>query len=384
MAVCLMISFSTIARAQQQASINLPGSGRLWGYAFGDYYYKAHSDTLNRGDANQYTGIQQGSNAFQFRRIYLGYDAPINRQFEAQLLLAAEDASDATQSGKLTFYIKLANLRWKNIWKGTDLVIGQQATPAFSMLEEPIWKYRSIERTIADIRRTPSYDLGVGLQGTFNPETKHVGYDLLVGNGTGAKPSTSRSKWFYADVWAKLFNEQVVVDLYTDYYRMHWQPGFHQSRNMWKLFAAYTTSSFTLGASAFINLLKDGMVQTYSGSQPADTLNQQASGVSFFVRGQLIANKLGYFARIDHYNPVNHKNLAADDEWIGLVSNYNPQNIERFITAGIDFTPTPQVHLMPNIWYNRYTSENSSLKGRTYRDYDLVYRITFYYVFGKK
>ncbi|HEV2355578.1 MAG TPA: hypothetical protein VGR89_15115, partial [Puia sp.] len=31
----------------------VPNSGRLWGYAFGDYFHKAHSDSLNRGGNNQ-------------------------------------------------------------------------------------------------------------------------------------------------------------------------------------------------------------------------------------------------------------------------------------------------------------------------------------------
>jgi hypothetical protein len=66
-------------------------SGRLWGYAFGDYYVKAHSDSLNRGNANQYTGIPTSRSAFQFRRIYLGYDYNISSKFSAELLLAAED-----------------------------------------------------------------------------------------------------------------------------------------------------------------------------------------------------------------------------------------------------------------------------------------------------
>ncbi|HVU84659.1 MAG TPA: hypothetical protein VHC50_07450, partial [Puia sp.] len=66
-------------------------SGRLWGYAFGDYYVKAHTDSLNRGNANQYTGIPANRSAFQFRRIYLGYDYNITDKFSAELLLAAED-----------------------------------------------------------------------------------------------------------------------------------------------------------------------------------------------------------------------------------------------------------------------------------------------------
>src|SRR5919206_2248000 len=66
-------------------------SGQLWGYVFGDYYYKAHSDPLNRGGANQYTGIEEGRNAFQIRRAYLGYNYNLHPKFSAELLLAAED-----------------------------------------------------------------------------------------------------------------------------------------------------------------------------------------------------------------------------------------------------------------------------------------------------
>ena len=186
-----------------------PNSGRIWGYVFGDYYYKAHSDSLNRGGNNQYTGVPQGRNAFQFRRIYLGYDYNISNKFSAELLLAAEDnfaafnpgsataaTGDETFNNKLSFFIKLANIRWKNIWKGTDLVIGEQATPSFPLLSEKIWSYRSIERTVADIRRTPSYDLGAGLQGVFDPKTKNFGYDILVANGSSAKAASTSFKWF--------------------------------------------------------------------------------------------------------------------------------------------------------------------------------------------
>src|SRR6478672_5693941 len=181
--VCIFLLLNN-ATAQTTQDTTFKPSGKLWGYAFGDYYYKAHSDALNRGGANQYTGIEQGRNAFQFRRIYLGYNYDISKKFSAEMLLAAEDnitnrsgatSGDLTSNNKLTFYIKLANLRWKNIWKGTDLVIGQQSTPAFALLIEPIWGYRSIERTITDIRRTPSFDLGVGLQGKFDPDEGNFG-----------------------------------------------------------------------------------------------------------------------------------------------------------------------------------------------------------------
>jgi hypothetical protein len=201
-------------------------TGRLWGYVFGDFYYKGHSDSLNRGGNNQYTGIPKDRNAFQFRRIYLGYDYNINKKFTAELLLAAEDnfpafnppssgaaSGDELLNNKETFFIKFANIKVHDLWKGTDLIVGLQATPAFPFISERIWAYRSIERTIADIRRTPSYDLGIGLRGVFDPKTKNFGYNLLVANGTSAKPASNNYKWFYGDIFGYFMNKRLVIDL---------------------------------------------------------------------------------------------------------------------------------------------------------------------------
>src|SRR6202012_5295724 len=85
---------------------------------------------------------------------------------------SAAASGDELLNNKESFFIKLANVRFKSIWKGTDLIVGEQGTTAFPGISEKVWNYRSIERTIADIRRTPSYDLGAGLQGTFDPATK--------------------------------------------------------------------------------------------------------------------------------------------------------------------------------------------------------------------
>ncbi len=111
----------------------MQNSGRLWGYAFGDFDYKSHSDSLTRGGSNQYTGIRPQTTMFQFRRIYLGYDYNISKKFVAELLLAAEDnfppgappvgsaagttttfsagnsTGDLLANQKFTFYIKNMN-----------------------------------------------------------------------------------------------------------------------------------------------------------------------------------------------------------------------------------------------------------------------------------
>ena len=390
-------------------------SGRIWGYAFGDFAYKTHKDSLNRGGSNQYTGIPKNRTTFQFRRIYLGYDYNISKKFSAELLLAAEDnfpagnpPSSGTASGdellnnKLTFYIKLANIRWKNIWKGTDLVVGQIATPAFPLLSERVWNYRSIERTIADIRRTPSYDMGAALQGVFDPKTKNYGYDLMVGNGSSAKPEGDNFKWFYGDVYAFFFNKKLVADVYADYERLNYTKTWQHSRQMWKGYIAYNSaatakgmdpgSGYTIGVEYFVNTLKNDNFAKRIGGGEVDTLTTAPSGLSMYIHGDIVKAKLRFFARVDLYNPNNKVNNNIYSKYTGNTGNYNDNSYslgtiptgdqtykQTFMTVGLDFMPTKNVHFMPNIWYNHYATQLPNANA----DHDLVWRLTFFFVFGK-
>lgn len=390
--VCLFLSallHANFAMAQQKAvtDSSFKPSGKLWGYTFGDYYYKAHADALHRGGGNQYTGIEKGRNAFQLRRVYLGYTYDISPAFTAEVLLAAEDnlttstgltTGDLLGDNKLSFYIKLANLRWKNIWKGTDLVVGQVATPAFSLVTEPIWGYRAVERTVADIRRTPSFDLGVALQGKFDNQA-NFGYNLMVGNGNGARPENDKFKWFYGDVFAKFLDKRLVLDLYADYNRLNQTATWHHARNMVKAFIAYTTPAFTVGVEAFTNHGKEDVIAM--NTLKRDTISAKAEAISAFIKGSIIKDKLGFFTRMDHYNPDVNYNNNVYTSYNGLTGSYEPNNKELFFTAGLDFTPVKNVHFIPNVWYNRYTSNHSGLTGSAYRDHDLVYRLTFFYVY---
>jgi hypothetical protein len=385
--ITLLYTLPGSSQEKAKADSSFKPSGKLWGLSFGDYYYKAHADALNRGGANQYTGIEQGRNAFQIRRVYLGYTYDISQSFSAELLLAAEDniinsngvaTGDLLGDNKLSLYIKLANLRWKNVWKGTDLVIGQVTTPAFSLVTEPVWGYRAVERTVADLRRTPSFDLGATLQGKFDSKA-NFGYNIMVANGNGARPENDKYKWFYGDVFAKFLDKRLVFDLYADYVRMNHTATWHHSHNMVKGFAAYTTPAFTVGVEAFTNHGKEDNVGI-NGAQK-DTINANAVAVSSFVKGVIIKDKLGFLLRVDDFNP----NVDFDNNlyasYKGLSANYEPNNRELFFTGGLDFTPVKNVHFIPNVWYNRYTSNQAGTSGNAYRDHDLVYRLTFYYVY---
>ena len=89
------------------------------------------------------------------------------------------------------------------------------------------------------------------------------------------------------------------VDIYADYQRLNWQPTWHHDRQMWKGYIAYTTPGLTIGAEAFINNIRhDTKGIRYAGTGAADTLNTKAEAISFYVHGNIVPNKLRYFARV--------------------------------------------------------------------------------------
>ena len=412
-------------------------SGKLWGYAFGDYAYKGGTDENNRGGSNQYTKVPKNANEFQWRRIYLGYDYNISAKFSAEFLLAAEDDwaagvegqsantantttgavslsgnGDVLPNTKFAPYIKLANIRWKNIIKRTDLVIGQSATPTFAkngsgMAAEEVWGYRSIERTITDIRRTSSYDMGIALQGKIG-EKENFGYVLMAANGTGAKPEGDMFKWFYGDIWAKFMNKKLIVDLYQDYAKLNWGDWvggpygnlLHHDRNMTKVFVAYTVPKFTIGVEYFMNTLMND-VKVTGLDKNTYYRTTKATGLSVFAKARVYKDKLGFFARYDNYDPTGNLSTMVGDanmkSYSALTSQYDPSNKEMFCTFGFDFTPHKNIHIMPNIWFNTYTSgvtaTDKNSKGTAYSSMssniapnigtDAVYRLTFYYIYGK-
>jgi len=378
-----LIGFGSFTAQAQYLSLSdsafnagAPMTGHVWGYVFGDYYYKAHSDELGRGGANQFTGFDKGANAFDIRRAYLGYDFRFNKTFSSEFLLTSENWET---SAKIAPTLKYANAQWNNIFKGSTLVLGLSATPAFSSSSEKIWGYRSIERTIADMHKTQSYDLGLALKGRFDSKGNY-GYHIMVGNGSSANADKNNFRKFYGSVYGLFLDKKIMVNLYADYERLDWLPSFHHAQNMEKILISYSGKSLNAGVEAFLRHGQNDIIAT-SITGVSDTVNANATGISLFVRGNLIREKLGFFARTDFFNPYSGFDNALT--YKGLSAQYDPNNKEQFITAGLDFTPIKNVHFMPNIWYAGYSNQNSDLKGTAKHDYDLAYRLTFYYVFGK-
>lgn len=349
-------------------------SGKIWGYAFGDYAYKLHADSAQRGNI-QYSKLPKDYNSFNFRRIFLGYDYQFTPNISSQLLLAHESGFEASNSNadvltdnNRAVYIKAMNIRFKNIIPRATIVAGQQATPTFSLLAESFWGYRSIEKTIADMRGiSSSTDLGVGVFGKIG-KNENVGYDFMIGNSNGAKLENNNFKKIYTSLYAYFLDKKLVIQGNFEHDRAALTP-VHQDITNLKAFAAYKTFATTIGVEAFRQLKTNN---TLADSVYTDVI---PSGISIFFTQQITKDKLNFFGRIDFYNPDN--NFSNDKKY---PAGYN-RNKESFATIGLDFIPSKNIHIMPNLWYNQYHSKLAGASGNLKNDYDLVGRVTMYFLF---
>ncbi len=369
-------TFNVKGQDSTKAKEEFKPSGKIWGYAFGDYAYKLHADSAQRGNV-QYSKLPKDYNSFNFRRIYLGYDYQLTQNISSQLLLAHESTFEANSGNpdvltdnNRAVYIKAMNIRFKNVIPRATIVAGQQSTPTFATLTESIWAYRSIEKTIADMRGvSSSTDLGVGVFGKIG-KNENVGYDVLIGNSNGAKIENNNFKKIYTSLYVYLFDKKLVIQGNYEHDRTSAAPA-HQDVSNFKAFASYKTSSTTIGIEAFRQLKTNNTLadSVYTDVTP--------SGISFYITQQLSKNKLNFFARTDLYNPDN-KFISGKK----YASGYN-SNKEMFATIGLDFIPAKNVHIMPNLWYNRYQSKLPGASGNLKSDYDLEGRITLYFLFNK-
>ncbi len=461
--ISLLSAFALGAFAFAQSSEFKP-SGNLWGYTFGDYYYMAHSDSLGRGAGNvQYkpysttstlnaiTGVSAtttanaagdltkitlattktnlfgsgtnnytGANAFQIRRFYLGYDYNFAPKFTAYAVLA--DEQDLDESGYNTVYLKYAYVKWSGFFLKQNLLIGQQTTPSFATTPfgtEPLWGYRSIERTVMDMHNNDaSSDLGVSLEGNLwkgfsgdSLKPNLVGYMLQVGNNNSAKPANNGYKKVRYTVYTSLLQQQLTLGIYGDFWTINTanQTTPSQLGHTFKFYANYKTKLFKIGTELFDQTW--GQCAQLSTSTPANPQFRDVEifGWSIFASGKILEN-LNIFARLDVYNPdvryhnsdvytaitgapivpsyVMSQTLTTSLSTFSLAATPVSQamvfSMQTFYTVGLDYTPVKRFHIMPNIWVDDFKSLVNVPSGATHaaKDYDFVPRVTFYYLFN--
>jgi hypothetical protein len=442
--IALGIIFSTKVNAQFTDFLNYPLTvephesadstrGHFWGYMFGSYYTKVHVDSGKAGNT-QYSQLPQGSNAFSMQRVYLGYDYFFNNQFSGHIVIAHEENQDAS-FGSITsnynyspiFYLKYANIEWKDIFRGSTLSTGLITTPSFAITEEPFWGYRSIDRTIMDMKGiTNSNDFGVKLGGKLwrkkdddGIENACIGYNIMVGNGLGSTPDnfgipTSYTVWkkYYGDIYVKLLNDKLVLDFFMDGRTLQWQNDSGVAQHAYniteRIFLGYKTKNFNISAEYFVQTeynqfytpsialapslgaASDDIVVPVGG----DTMhNIVQSGYSIMAAAVLLrdkntkAPKLSLIARYDFFNPcvgfnpLSFYQATTIDGQPQTFTNV-PYIKESYGVLGFDYQPIKQIHFMPNIWYDGITilnDPNLNLTAREKFDYDMVLRITFYY-----
>jgi hypothetical protein len=358
----------TISTSFGQTDSTFVPSGRITAQSFIDYFYKVHATEYYFGSA-QYTGIKQDYASFDIRRLFLGYNYDFSPSFTGEILFSYEGNLDG--SGDRGVLLKVADIKWKNVFPNADFVIGLQFTPSFVLLEEKVWAYRSIEKTILDKNKiaVPT-DLGAGLQGAFD-DGKNFGYDLLYADATGTKPENDRYKKLYADVWGKFLDQKIIIDLYGDINQTRDIPQIVYSTA--KFFAAYQTPVLTIGVEAFLQYQTNSILASSDPNVVVSNFTDvKPFGISAFVRGAIIQNKLNFFARYDMFDP----DLNFDNNLYYVTPGYSTAR-EHFVTLGLDWIPISNIHIMPNIWYNRYINKIQGATGTVLTDYDLVPRITF-------
>jgi hypothetical protein len=349
-------------------------SGAFTMQFFADYYYQLASDTAALGSKGYYEPNARFAQAFDIRRVYLGYDYNFTKNIAAQLLLSHENGSpsngDVVIDQNRGLYIKAANVRFKNAVPMSTLIIGQQGTAAFALTEQ-VWGYRSVEKTMMDFRgMAQSNDLGIQLTGNIDNE-KMIGYSAMISNGNGAKAENDKYKKFAGEVNANLMENKIILEAYADYTDLAPTKdslGSHDRSNATiKGMAAYMSDPITIGA--------EYALQTMSGQSRYVAYGDAAqSGLSVFARGYILPKQLNWFARFDMFDP-DTKAVQTN-----IVTRTASSVRESFITAGIDWIPdaAANVHIMPNFWMNRFSDKSAAARG-----YEAVTvgRLTFFFKF---
>lgn len=353
----IFVSFYSFAQEES--------SGKISGLMYADYFYNIERDTGIASIPNKALSGMKDFNGFQFRRIYFTYDYNISENFSTRFRLEADQEAN-TSNGKFGVFVKDAYLNWKEIFSGSNLIAGVHPTPAFDV-SETVWGYRSLEKTILDLRGiVSSRDFGVSLKGKID-NGGVFNYWLMFGNGNGNIPETDKYKRYYALCHIKPL-KNFHVSLYGD---LKAKPDINYSSGA----SAYSFSNHYITAAFFAgyrneNNLSGGveavflkkqneLIETITASSiKVDDLD--AAGISLF--GSVSVSRLfSFLARWDYFDP-------------NFNSGYKNDSRNYFI-AGLDYSPEKNISIIPNVLIETYEDSGSNT------DLSITGRITFTFIY---
>lgn len=299
------------------------------GLAFLDYQYFI-------ADANPEV---EGTNSFEYRRIYLTATTDLSPEFRARVRLEAQGRA-TTQQGRPVPSVKDAWVRWEYAESGHRATLGVQPPPLFQ-ISERAWGYRSLERTLIDrTRLRNSRDTGFRLDG---PIVGDLEYSAMIGNGSGARPEAvgDRGKDYYVQL-AYRPGEIFRASLGGDYRERNPDDLDGETSATVSGFVGAVTEGGRLGVEAFY------VHNEFGGDVLPD---QDGVGVSVFAVANL-TDQTSVIARYDY---------ADDDVGVTGVD-------EHYVLAAFAYRPIPRVSLMPNVIVTMPDGADATVLGRVTAD----------------
>jgi hypothetical protein len=340
--------------------------GKFSGVFYGDYYYNIARDTLTaRANLpNSALTGPEGLQGFVIRRMYFTYDYDFAEQFATRFRLEFDQTASSSGSyailsnGNSSVYVKDAWLRWKNIFKGSDLYFGVQPTSAFE-ISEGLWSYRSLEKTIMDLRGiVSSRHLGASLRGKLDDDGVFSYWVTIANVNSGTQPKDGTQTLRNGDKY-NLYSLQaayrplkaLTVTAYGDF-----RPSFPVNDPASTTVPRGTVSNNTFTAALFAGykqgndyeVCAEGFTQqtghAYIDPTATNKLKTQSKyGLSFW--GWYNFNDdIGAVARFDYYDPTS----GSDNSEKG--------NSRDYILLGLVFRPAKNVQVMPNVQVETYES----------------------------
>ena len=323
----LLLSLTTFMFAQQRPTsrpvkVTKPAidatypSGKIIGSVFSDYFY-----IVNEPQADPTKGTN-GRNEFDIRRAHLGYEYLYNRDLTGRVVLDASDGANP---------VREANIKWENFIPMHFFAIGMMQSPA-ERTEERIWGYRSLDAMgLQRYGLVQEFDMGLEFGGKFNPQGSAY-YSLAVTNGNGILAESDKQKKFSA-LLGFMPDRMSVIEVYVDFEDV---PAGRGPING-KIFYGMETRMFAFGVEAFYR-----MNRKFAG-----TNDVTPAGASLFSWFEMTKGLRGVI-RVD----------GADDDLKTSDLGYR----QVYANAGLDITPVPEVHIIPNVRYVKNLEKGNSPK----------------------
>lgn len=327
---------------------------KISGQVFMDYFYNVARDTGISSLPNTAMAGTKDMNGLSFRRVNLWLDYDISNSFTSRIRIESDGAAN-TSDTKFAFFVKDAYLKWKNIIKDQDIIVGIQPTLGYEVSER-FWGYRSLEKTQMDLRKIlPSRDMAITMRGNLVHDGT-MNYGVMFGNNSNLSPETDRYKRF-AGIFGMSPVKNLSVTLYGDYKFAAADKNILSGA----LFVGYSEKEkFTCGLEAVLN--SQAKAYTIKGETTPSGLNTLA--VSAFARYNITPD-IEALARFDMFDPNMHTDATGDSR--------------NFIIIGLGWSPEKNIQIIPNLLLETFESiKTAGLADKTFKS-SVTARVTFAY-----